>query len=314
MKSDMKAVFQVLVVGMGIALSPVVAAVAQEQVIEGRTKNVVVTRCRVKPATCEGSLTVEADGQDHRIEVDLQTVLERENRQIMLGTFGTHSFVRVTYTTKGGKRLARSVIVKGDLDEGERVFRSICFACHGLIGNGLGPAGQFLQPRPMDFTDGNYMQRLTDPYLFTVVKHGKAAVMERASPDFLGAISMPAFEGRLSPAEVNALVAFVRAFSTGRPQDEKVRQLFSANCAVCHGEDGRGRGPAAASLQPAPADFTDTKFMARYSDATLALVITKGKLGAIKSGASTMPGFGQALTDYQIWSVAKFLRTFAVRP
>jgi cbb3-type cytochrome c oxidase subunit III len=314
MKSDIKGMFQVLVAGSAIVLSPAVAALAQEQVIEGRTKTIFVTRCRVAPRTCEGSLTVEADGQDHRIEVDLQTVLERENRQIMLGTFGTHSFVRVTYTTKGGKRLARSVIVKGDLDEGARVFGSICFACHGPSGNGLGPAGQFLQPRPMDFTDANYMQRLTDSYLAAVVKHGKAAVIERRSPDFLGATSRPAFEGRLSPAEVNALVAFVRAFSTGRPQDPSARQLFSANCAVCHGEDGRGRGPTAASLQPAPADFTDTKFMARYSDETLALVITKGKLGSIKAGASTMPGFGQNLTDYQIWSVVKFLRTFGGSP
>jgi len=55
----MKGVFQVLVVGSAMMLSPVVAALAQEQVIEGRTKTVVVTRCRVKPATCEGSLTTE---------------------------------------------------------------------------------------------------------------------------------------------------------------------------------------------------------------------------------------------------------------
>lgn len=314
MKFSTKSVFPVLVLGVAIVLSPAGAAGTEEQVLDGRAKTVVVTRCRLKPATCEGTLTVEADSQDHRVEVNFQTVIERKDRRILLGAIGTHSFVRVAYTTVGETRLARSVTVRGDLDEGARVFGSICFACHGSSGDGRGPAGQSMQPRPMDFTDTNYMQRLIDPYLFAVVKHGKATVIDRANPDYLGAISMPAFGGRLSPAQINALVAFVRGFSTGRPQDPTARQIFSANCAVCHGEDGRGRGPAAASLQPAPADFTDAKFMARFSDDTRTLVITKGKLGSIKAGASTMPGFRQNLTDYQIWSVVKFLRTFAATP
>lgn len=314
MKLSSQGVFRVLLVGVAILLGAAATAAAQEATFDGRAKGVVVKHCRLKPATCEGSLTVGADGQDHRVEVTFQTVIERESQRILLGAIGTHSFVRVAYTTEGETRRARTVTVRGDLDEGARVFGSICFACHGSIGDGRGPAGQSMQPRPMDFTDANYMQRLIDPYLFAVVKHGKATVIDRAHPDYLGAISMPAFEGRLSPIQISALVAFVRGFSTGRPQDPTVRQIFSANCAVCHGEDGRGRGPAAGSLQPAPADFTDAKFMARFSDEALVLVITKGKLGSIQAGASTMPGFRQNLSEYQIWSVVKFLRTFAATP
>jgi len=34
------------------------------------------------------------------------------------------------------------------------------------------------------------------------------------------------------------------------------KQMFSAYCAVCHGEDGKGRGPAASALKKAPADLT----------------------------------------------------------
>src|SRR5579884_2445350 len=33
------------------------------------------------------------------------------------------------------------------------------------------------------------------------------------------------------------------------------KTLFNANCAPCHGASGAGDGPAAASLNPKPADF-----------------------------------------------------------
>jgi cytochrome c553 len=34
------------------------------------------------------------------------------------------------------------------------------------------------------------------------------------------------------------------------------QKMFDTYCAVCHGKDGRGSGPAAASLKKAPADLT----------------------------------------------------------
>ena len=34
------------------------------------------------------------------------------------------------------------------------------------------------------------------------------------------------------------------------------RRVYAPRCAVCHGPDGRGNGPAAPSLIPRPRDFT----------------------------------------------------------
>lgn len=41
-----------------------------------------------------------------------------------------------------------------------------------------------------------------------------------------------------------------------RPEVEAGRAAFDANCAICHGADGRGSGPAAARLSRPPPDLT----------------------------------------------------------
>ena len=37
-------------------------------------------------------------------------------------------------------------------------------------------------------------------------------------------------------------------------------RLYARHCAVCHGPDGRGNGPAAPSMFPRPRDFTSGRF------------------------------------------------------
>lgn len=42
------------------------------------------------------------------------------------------------------------------------------------------------------------------------------------------------------------------------------RKLFLQNCSVCHGKNGDGKGPSAAALETAPANFLDKKHSAIY--------------------------------------------------
>ncbi len=49
------------------------------------------------------------------------------------------------------------------------------------------------------------------------------------------------------------------------PDLEKGEAVFAKHCANCHGEKGKGNGPSAQGLEPAPTDFTDRSHMERIS-------------------------------------------------
>ena len=44
----------------------------------------------------------------------------------------------------------------------------------------------------------------------------------------------------------------------GAPDLARAKELYSVNCASCHGENGYGDGPAAVNMDPAPTNFHDT--------------------------------------------------------
>lgn len=80
-------------------------------------------------------------------------------------------------------------------------------------------------------------------------------------------------------------------------------RLYAANCAVCHGADGRGDGPAAATLRVRPADLTAPHLFA-HSAGDLYWWIGHGKGGA-------MPGFAGVLRPSERWAVIDFVRARA---
>jgi cytochrome c553 len=73
----------------------------------------------------------------------------------------------------------------------------------------------------------------------------------------------------------------------GSPADE-ARQMFGTLCAACHGTDGTGNGPAAASLNPKPRNYTDAAWQASVTDDELRAIIVKGGQAVGKS--AMMPG------------------------
>lgn len=74
-----------------------------------------------------------------------------------------------------GAALAGGFELKGDAAKGEAQYKTFCVSCNGEKGDGNGPAGAALTPKPTNFTDAANAARLTDEYAYKIIKDGGAA-------------------------------------------------------------------------------------------------------------------------------------------
>lgn len=85
------------------------------------------------------------------------------------------------------------------------------------------------------------------------------------------------------------------------------QQIFEANCAVCHGLEGKGDGVGATNLNPQPANFTDHAMMNMVGDDYLFWRISEG--GVIEPFNSAMPSWKTSLSEVETWQVISYIRT-----
>jgi mono/diheme cytochrome c family protein len=99
------------------------------------------------------------------------------------------------------------------------------------------------------------------------------------------------------PAEVLTSDAAVRAGE----------DLYRKNCSLCHGPSGHGDGPQAKSLDPPPADLRNLSGARSDRGYWFLRIQRGGKEGPLARERSAMPGWGEHLTDEQIWQLVAFL-------
>ncbi|MEZ5853441.1 MAG: c-type cytochrome [Hyphomicrobiaceae bacterium] len=101
--------------------------------------------------------------------------------------------------------------------------------------------------------------------------------------------------------------AYDNAKSTVQPSPETTAagaELYSANCASCHGKDGLGDGDASNALSPSPALLA---FMIRRP-----ISVDEYLLWSISEGGeqfqSAMPAFKSKLKRDEIWQIVAYMR------
>lgn len=85
------------------------------------------------------------------------------------------------------------------LEKGKSVYTTNCATCHGDKGDGMGPAGQYLNPKPRNFAKDKFKKGDSPDAIFKTVTKG------------LDGTAMTAF-GHLSEEDRWAVTHYVRSF------------------------------------------------------------------------------------------------------
>jgi len=81
------------------------------------------------------------------------------------------------------------------------------------------------------------------------------------------------------------------------------RAAYQANCAICHGPQGRGDGPAAFTLQPRPFDLQ--VHVPQHAPGEIDFWISEG------IPSTPMPAWKEKLSETERWAIIRFLQALA---
>ncbi len=85
------------------------------------------------------------------------------------------------------------------------------------------------------------------------------------------------------------------------------KDKFQMFCGSCHGNTGKGDGPASPALNPKPRNMADAAWQAGVDDDYLAKVIMQG--GTSVGLSPMMTAFGQALSEQDLANIIAYIRT-----
>jgi mono/diheme cytochrome c family protein len=203
-------------------------------------------------------------------------------------------------------------------------YRRYCVGCHGELGDGEGENAQWIDPKPRNFTLGQFKCRSTptgtlplDSDLYDTIGRG------------LTTSNMPPWNP-VSTQERVDLVAYVKHFSARwatekagppiqvPPEPEVTADRIKAGqamfqkleCWKCHGVEGRANGPSADTLtddqnRPIKAfNFHDgERFKCGASDSDLYKIFMTGLDG------TPMPSFADNVKPEEAWELVFYLRS-----
>ena len=90
------------------------------------------------------------------------------------------------------------------------------------------------------------------------------------------------------------------------------KEIYRARCAVCHGENGDGRGPAGLVLPLRPPDLRDQKMTSEMAGNYWFWRVSEGGVvEPFRSMGSTMPAWKDELSVEDRWAVIAYQHTFS---
>jgi len=216
---------------------------------------------------------------------------------------------------------------------GKEVYGRRCVGCHGVKGDGNGPAAAFMQQdRPRNFTLGVFKFRLTpsgsmpnDGDLFRTITRGvRGTAMptwhELPEKDRLAAIQYIKYELAADRSKPDKPYFYfveepaqppIYIGEPPKPSAELVRHgadvWQQSKCWECHGKEGKGDGEKAAGLKDdfgfpiPPANLTTGQFKSGPSVKDIFRTVSTGLNG------TPMPSFSDTVSEDDRWALSYFV-------
>lgn len=184
------------------------------------------------------------------------------------------------------------------IKKGGTLYTKHCFFCHGDLLDGNGLFGKSFFPPPADFTRLDSILSRPQGYTFWRIMKGGQGLPEKYEP---WNSAMPAWEDTLSEKDVWKIITYIYSTAGQRhtkpgkqepPSLERGKQVYLEKCAYCHGDKGKGDGPAADYSMPQPRNLTKGHIKIR-STPFGKIPTDKDLMNVINNGLSntTMPGW-----------------------
>lgn len=218
--------------------------------------------------------------------------------------------------------------------KGRYVYQKHCVECHGTTGRGNGPWAAELETKPRNFRSGLFKFRTTSYGTLPV-----DADLRRTIRSGISGTAMPIF-AQLHDEEVDALIVYLKNLSkcwkdpalAAKPvampevpawfadEGERTRHArtgkarYATLCAVCHGVDGRGDGPAGKGLVDgwggiiSPAVLASPHHKSGDSPRDLYRTIATGLNG------TPMLGYAASLGEQEIWELVAWVVELGGKP
>ena len=220
---------------------------------------------------------------------------------------------------------------RAQLERGRNIYFDACASCHGIRGDGKGPAAQGFDPAPRNFRRGSYKFRTTVSGALPLDKD-----LERTVREGIPGTEMPRWKNVLSKHDIRTVVQYIKTFSPmfadpdslplpedilempeERPFEPSLasiaagRELYiDQDCVKCHGENGAGDGNQADELVDdwdvpiLPANLTLHYFRNGNRDQDIYRVFTSAING------TPMPAFDE-LSEEERWELVDYVQSLA---
>jgi len=222
-----------------------------------------------------------------------------------------------------------SLTSREQLERGRNLYFRACMPCHGIRGDGKGPAAQGFDPAPRNFRRGAFKFRTTVSGALPLDSD-----LERTVREGVPGTEMPRWKDVLSEHDIKVVVQYIKTFypyfndpdSLPLPEDiievpeerpfepslasiAAGRKLFvDQDCVKCHGKSGAGNGPQADELVDdwdvpiRPANLTLTYFKNGKHDRDIYRVFTSAING------TPMPAFDE-LSEEERWQLVDYVQS-----